>query len=217
MHVTSYLRKSADFCGNHSRISMKVCVKIYGLPWKSVRKFADCLWWARGIVFWYPRNRLSGICGIVFQAPTDSSCGSQTIFGRPQVIESAKSFSGVSKIVLWNCKSCINCCAISFERSAATLQWIIPQVHTEVPRIPSNVSAYSLRWFRKRFTEVRKLLRGILRKTYTANPRNSVTNLWHVTLHDTWHYHLCIHDLVLGSYIAVMRFKHEGKDDNEKL
>ena len=77
-------------------------------------------------------------------------------------------------------KSCINRCAISLERSMATLQRIIPQVRTEVPRIPSNVSAYSLRWFRRRFTEVRKLSRRILRKTYAANQWNSVTNLWHV-------------------------------------
>ena len=110
-----------------------------------------------------------GIRGIVFRESTELSFGHpwirlvgvlQTIFKRPQVVESVKSFSGVSEIILWNRKSCINCCAISFERSTATLQWIIPQVCTEVPRIPSNVSAYSLRWFCKRFTEVRKLPRG---------------------------------------------------------
>ena len=185
VHVISCLRKSTDFRGNPSRISVKVCVEICGLPWKSVWKFADRLWQARGIVFRdsadmsfrRPRIRLVGVL--------------QTIFGRPQVIESVKSSSGVSEIVLWNHKSCVNRCAISFEPSTATLQRIIPQVRTEVLRIPSNVSTYSLRWFCGRFTEVRKLPHrsswnsaklpcGISRKTYAANPQNSVTNLWHV-------------------------------------
>ena len=48
-----------------------------GIPWKSVQKFADHLWQARGIVFWDLRNRLLEICEIVFQAPADSSYGTE--------------------------------------------------------------------------------------------------------------------------------------------
>ena len=186
VHVTSYLRKSADFHGNPSWISMKVCVEIRGSsvasPWNHLSGSAE-------LSFRNPRNCLSGIHGGVFQESAELFFGRprihlvgvlQTIFGRPQVIESAKSSSGICEIVLWNRKSCVNRYAISFERFAATLQGIIPQVCTEVPQIPSNVSAYILRWFRGRFTEVCKLLHGISQKTYEANPWNSITNLWHV-------------------------------------
>ena len=192
VHVTSYLQKSADFRGNSSRISVKVCAEICGLPWMSVQKFADfreSLCGNSQIVCGEPAESSFGIHRIVFQESTELSFGRlriclvgvlQTIFGRSQVIKSAKSSSGVSEIVLWNRKSCINRCAISFERSAATLQRIIAQKRTESSWIPSNVSAYSLWWFCGRFTEVRKLLCGISWKTYAANPWNSITNLWHV-------------------------------------
>ena len=89
-----------------------------------------------------------GIHGIVFRESVELSFGHprihlvgvlQTIFGRPQIIECAKSSLGVSEIVLWNRESCVNHCAISFERSAATLQRIIPQVRTEVPRIRFHI------------------------------------------------------------------------------
>ena len=72
---------------------------------------------------------------------------------------------------------CVNRRAISFERSVAILQRIIPQVRTEVPQIPSDVSAYSLRLFRGRFMEVCTLPHGSSRKTYAANLRNSIANL----------------------------------------
>ena len=57
-HVTSYLRKSADFRSNPSRISVKVCAE------------------SRGSSVASRRNHLSGIRGIVFWAPTYSSCES---------------------------------------------------------------------------------------------------------------------------------------------
>ena len=96
------LRKSADFRGNPSRISMKVYAESHGFLWTSMRKVVDRLWWAHRIVFRDSRNRLSGSAESSFGRPQIHLVGVlQTIFGRPQVIKSAKSFLGVRKIVLW--------------------------------------------------------------------------------------------------------------------
>ena len=101
----------ADFheslCEN-SQTSIKVCAKICG---SAVASLQNCLSGSAELSFGRPWIRLVGVL--------------QTIFGKPQVIESAKSSSGVSKIVLWNHKSCVNRCAISFECSAATGSLII--------------------------------------------------------------------------------------------
>ena len=95
VHVTSYLQKSDDFCSNPLQISVKTCAEISGSPVVS------------------PQNRLTGsaessfrIHRIVFQESVELSFGHpwihimgvlQTIFGRPQVVESAKSPLGVLK------------------------------------------------------------------------------------------------------------------------
>ena len=96
VHVTSYLQKSEVFRGN----PLWICVK-------SVRKFADRLWQAHRIVVGDSLNCLSGICGIVFCAPMDSSYGSppndlwetagyrvcEIVFGSPQIaVQSPSNF-----------------------------------------------------------------------------------------------------------------------------
>ena len=70
VHVTSYLRKFADFCGNPSRIFVKVCAESGRFPWKSVQKVAISVKVCaesrgssvagRRIIFRDPRNRLLG-------------------------------------------------------------------------------------------------------------------------------------------------------------
>ena len=185
VHVTSYLWNSKDFCGNPLRTSVKFWAEIRG---SSVASPRNCLSGSTESSF--------GIRGIVFQESAALPIGCtrirlagvlQMIFGRPQVIESVKSSSGVRKIVFW--KPYHPQSIGGLRKSLCNLLWTFhcnplvghsAQVHTEVLRIPSNVSVYSLWWFHGRFMEVRKLLRGISRKTYAANPRNSITNLWHV-------------------------------------
>ena len=74
VYVTSYLRKSNDFCGSLSRISVKVCVEI-------------CLWRAHRIIFWESAE-------LSFRCPWIRLMGVlQMVYGRPQVIESTKSSS----------------------------------------------------------------------------------------------------------------------------
>ena len=89
-----------------------------------------------------PRNHLLGYAESSFGHPRICLVGFlQTIFWRPQVIESAKSSSGVSEIVLWNCKSYINRCAISFERSTATLRGSFCRYVRRFHRYPAMFSS----------------------------------------------------------------------------
>ena len=143
VHVSSYLRKSDDFHGN-----------CRGFPCKLVQKFVDCLWWARGIVFREsaelsfrnPRNCLSDARGIFFGGPQNDLSESadyrvsKIVFRSPWNGLWESAHYQVHEIVLWEfCNiptvhrglrtPCINRCAISLERSAATLLWNI-QVRT---------------------------------------------------------------------------------------
>ena len=117
VHVTSYLRKSDDFCGNPSRISVKVCAEI-----------CRFLWLAHRIVFRDQWNRLLDTRGFVLWESFERSLGDCRFSSKRNRLRESS-----------------NRCAISFERSAATLQRNIQQVCTEVPWIPSNVSADNLR------------------------------------------------------------------------
>ena len=117
----------------------------------------------------------------------------------PSLPDSAKSSSGVSEIDLWNRKSCVNRCAIFFERSKATGSFhrYVQRFCRYLAMFSSIVCNYSAEDSRKsascheeihgspqvaarKFTDFRKVPCRISWKTYTANPRNSVTNLWHV-------------------------------------
>ena len=120
--------------------------------WKSVRKFAYCLWQACGIVFLDPRHCLLFACWFILRKSSKRSLGDRRLLSPRNCLRESS-----------------NRCAISFERSVAILQQNIPQVHTKVLRIPSNVSAYNLWWFRGWFTEVHKLPRRISWKTYAGN------------------------------------------------
>ena len=88
--------------------------------------FCESLCGNSWIVCGEPAKSSFGIRRIVFRESTELSFGRprihlvgvlQTIFGRLQVIKSAKLSSGVRTIVLWNRKSCVNRCAISFNVS----------------------------------------------------------------------------------------------------
>ena len=125
VHVTRYLRKSADFHGNSLRISVKACAEIRGSSVAS------------------PRNRLSGSAESPFGTPQNCLSGTHGFV----LWESSERSLGDGKLLSpRNClRESSNHCAISFECFAATLQRDIPQVHIEVPRVPSNVSVYNLR------------------------------------------------------------------------
>ena len=135
-----------------------------------------------GIVFWDPRNRLSGIRGIVFRAPADSSCGSppndlwetadywvrEIVFGsqRNRPLES------------WILRKSL-CDLLRTFRGNPSANYSTGTYGGSTDTFPHIVCNDSVEDSRK-FTEFCKLPRRILRKTYMANLRNFATNLWHV-------------------------------------
>ena len=139
---TSYLRKSNNFCGNPSRLSIKICAEIRG---SSVVSPRNCLPGTHGFVLWESSEQ--SLWDRRFESSKLSLGVLRTILG------SLRNHPLQTSLLSWLtathspqglCKSCINRCAISFERSTATLQRNILQVRTEVPRIPSNVTTYNL-------------------------------------------------------------------------
>ena len=124
VHVTSYLRKSANFHESLCENSQIVCDE--------------------------PMESSFGICRIVFQDPQNHLSGSrESFFGSPQnCLSSARGSSYESPLNdLWKTTSyrvreiVFGSPQISFKHSTATLQRNIPQVHMEILQIPSNVSA----------------------------------------------------------------------------
>ena len=192
VHVTSYLRKSADLRGNLLWVSVKVCVKIRR---SSVASPRNRLSGSTELSFGNPRNCLSGVRGFVLWESSKLSLGDCRLSSLQNCLwESAKSSSGIVNLaqiaVQFPSKVPRQPFSGSFCRYVRRFYGypsMFPRIVCDDSAEDSQKSASccvevdgSLQAATRKFMEFHKLLHGIARKTYTANPRNSVTNLWHV-------------------------------------